>query len=223
MLIQNAQEALFQDAGARYIEDIEARKPEPVQAREIDPDDPFDGWGGFSDAELAAVKEERAGLLTVGGVTGRGSPFKAREHYPRAARALMEIHPGRYFACDQKAISGYGRDMVVLDRDALGFLDILGWSGGRVIGCNVTTIGSIQAHLRKWTTPDLAYKGQVYGFGSKRVIDLLRDFLSDGNLMYLLGSYQAQKGAAWHYKVLEVTENTLDQAVARKRGPKVRR
>jgi hypothetical protein len=169
-------------------------------------DDPFGEDVATSNLPPAAV----TGYGKVSGIKNTGSPWKAREHYPRVRKLLAETHGGFFWNCDRKIMT-YSGSMV--DQDLLGFMDIQGVSGGRFIACNVTTQASIKAHLRDYTDPR-----NTYGQGKLSVYSLLLEFLGNGGEFWIYGGHK--EGARWQYETVKVTPELLAEYVARKRGGK---
>jgi hypothetical protein len=185
---------------------MEVRMRQEASLPLIDADDPF----GADTATENLPPPAAPGYGKVSGIKGKGSPFKAREHYPRVRKALEEKHGGFFWNCDRKQVRYDGS---IYDQDLLGFMDIQGVSGGRFIACNVTTQTSIKDHLRKYTDPR-----NTYGQGKLSVYSLLLEFLKNGGEFWIYGGYK--DGRLWRYETVRVTAELLGEYVARKRGGK---
>lgn len=188
------------------VAEMGTREPKPLP--EPDEDELF---GSYEPSDLPS--DHAKGYGKVSGIKGTGSPFHAREHYPRVIKLLQQRHPGWYLPVDRKLVLHSG---MIVDQDWGGFMDICGFEtaeNGRGIGCNVTTAKSMAAHLRDWTSST-----NTYGQGKTPVLTLLRGFLACGCLMYLAGSEQeGGKGSRWNYRIELVTEEILEKVIARKR------
>lgn len=144
-------------------------------------------------------------------------PFDSTKHYPKAISILKGLHPGKYWKADYKELlyKGSGSFPAVINKDMLGFADVLGITPprGTAIAGQITTKTQVHAHLRKYTDPS-----KTHGSGKIPIETHLREFLSLGGRFYVIGFHQGGgKGSKWDAEVVEVTADVLNVYKSRKR------
>lgn len=148
----------------------------------------------------------------------RAKAYDYRKLYPHTMRLLNSMHPGKYWPVDYKEFvptfhngrPDYSNGKVI-SKDMLGFADIGGTArpNGRFVTANVTSVGAIAAHMRKYVSDE------THGQAKIRIEAHLREFLDCGGLLYVIGWHKPKRN--WEPKVLAVTPELLDIYKARRR------